>query len=185
MLGKNQKLVDCNWYAGLRVCLVWADADSVVRYQSRSIILTLPRYRTWGFERGGHRFLPRCVSVDSNLILPSQDNILVDGSGCARLNDSGLTSIVSLTCPETPVPGVEGSRRWMAPEILNIEQNAGRPGVHTPQSDIFALGMVTFEVMTSSLFALNSPNLAYPGVHGTSAVPGERPANGNGEDQGG
>jgi hypothetical protein len=60
----------------------------------------------------------------------------------------------------------------MAPELFSVEQNAGKSGIPTPQSDIFALGMVAYEVMTSSLLdAPINPNLVHPGVHGTSAVP--------------
>ena len=79
---------------------------------------------------------------------PLQDNILVDQSGCARLNDFGLTTIASLNCPETSTNGFKGSVRWMAPELFALEQNEGTLGKSTPQSDVFALGMVTLEVIT-------------------------------------
>ncbi|KAF9641932.1 kinase-like protein [Thelephora ganbajun] len=76
------------------------------------------------------------------------DNILIDRSGCARLNDFGFTCIASLNCTETSASGFKGTCRWMAPELLSIEQNAGKSGISTRQSDIFALAMVTLEVFT-------------------------------------
>ena len=61
----------------------------------------------------------------------------------------------------------------MAPEILGIEQIAAKPRTPTPQSDVFALGMVAIEVIA---FVLSDArpflnNLTRPGVHGASAVP--------------
>ena len=90
----------------------------------------------------------------------SQDNILVDKSGSARLNDFGFTGIASLNCTETSAAGFKGSHRWMAPELFKTEgsdlstnvsksgppANASQSGLSTNESDVFALGMVTFEV---------------------------------------
>ena len=89
-----------------------------------------------------------------------QDNILVDKSGFARLNDFGFTAIGSLNCSETSAAGFKRSHRWMAPEFFktddsDLSTNASRPGpstnaprsgLSTNASDVFALGMVTFEV---------------------------------------
>ena len=77
--------------------------------------------------------------------LPFQDNILVDKSGCARLNDFGFTGIASLNCTETSAAGFKGSYRWMAPELIKTD-NEVKSGLSTNASDVFALGMVTFEV---------------------------------------
>ncbi|KAF9643599.1 kinase-like protein [Thelephora ganbajun] len=79
------------------------------------------------------------------------DNILVDKSGCARLNDFGLTCITSLDCTETSASRFKGTYRWMAPELLRVEQSEGESGISTRQSDIFALGMVTLEVFTGQV----------------------------------
>ena len=86
--------------------------------------------------------VPRSVIEISHL--PSQENVLVDGSGRARLGDFGFTSVASLTCTETSSPGFGGSQQWMAPELFN--PNEGKYGLSTPASDTFALGMVTLEV---------------------------------------
>lgn len=76
---------------------------------------------------------------------PSQDNILVDKSGCARLNDFGFTAVASLNCTETSASGFKGSHRWMAPELFRTGGEE-QSGLSTNASDVFALGMVTFEV---------------------------------------
>jgi len=108
--------------------------------------------------------------IGCNLTLALQDNILVDESGYARLNDFGFTNIVSLNCTQTRL---EGSHRWMAPELFGVGQNTGKPRVPTPRSDVFALGMVTLEVKFSLSLVSNNPNLTQPGVHGTSTIPRE------------
>jgi serine/threonine protein kinase len=74
-----------------------------------------------------------------------QENILVDKSGCARLNDFGFTGIASLNCTETSAAGFRGSHRWMAPELISADRE-GESGLAMNASDVFALGMVTFEV---------------------------------------
>ena len=76
----------------------------------------------------------------------SQDDILVDKSGSARLNDFGFTGIASLNCTETSAAGFKGSLRWMAPELIKTDDDASTSGLSTNATDVFALGMVTFEV---------------------------------------
>lgn len=64
----------------------------------------------------------------------------------------------------------KGPYRWMAPEVFDTN-NEGWLNIPTRESDVFALGMVTFEVRNvhlGRLFrGLNLPS----GVHRTSAVP--------------
>jgi len=66
-------------------------------------------------------------------------------SGCARLNDFGLTSIADLNCMETSTSEFEATQRWMAPELFRINDE-GKSNLSTRGSDVFALAMVTFEV---------------------------------------
>ncbi|KAF9646136.1 kinase-like protein [Thelephora ganbajun] len=79
------------------------------------------------------------------------DNILVDGSGWARLNEFELTNIVSLNRTETSASGGKGTIRWVSAELINDE---GKPGLRTCESDVFALGMVTLEVFTGQVPSL-------------------------------
>ena len=148
MLGNTPRLVGYNWCVSSKLHWVQADDNSVARHQSRFIVFTLPRHSPWKFERGAPRFLPlMCLVRLRSYYFLSQDGILVDKLGCARLNDFGLVSIASRNRPRTSVFGFKGSYRWMAPELFKVEQNPSNSCVPTRRSDIFALGMVTFEVM--------------------------------------
>ncbi|KAF9780742.1 hypothetical protein BJ322DRAFT_279145 [Thelephora terrestris] len=90
-------------------------------------------------------------------------NVLVDKSGFARLNDFGLASIFS--------PKFEDSYRWMAPELFGVEENESKSGTPTPESDVFALGMVAVEVFTGQVpFPDDSPLMAMKKI-----VEGEQP----------
>ena len=72
----------------------------------------------------------------------TKSNILIDSNFCARIADFGLTSVlynhpmsVSVTAPTRG-----GTLLWMAPELFG-------DGVHPSKaSDIYAFGMVTYEV---------------------------------------
>ncbi|KAF9789359.1 kinase-like domain-containing protein [Thelephora terrestris] len=98
-------------------------------------------------------------------------NILVDKSGRARINDFGLTIIASLNCTETSASS-GGTYRWMAPELLGLEQNPNKRCLPTPQSDAFALGMVAIEVFTGQV---PFPELTRPFAVTKKLVDGERP----------
>lgn len=172
MFPKTLTSADCNWCVSMREgARLEVDDYLVVRYRPWVVVFTLPRCHARRFEGGmSHLFLfaaPRTYRVRF------QDNILVDKSGCARLNDFGFTTIASLNCTETSTPGFQGSYRWMAPELFNVEQNPEKSGTPTRQSDVFALGMVAIEVNTflPSSDVLIVYNLWHLGVHGTSAVP--------------
>ena len=86
---------------------------------------------------------PYHTSINNAHYFPFQPNILVDGSGRACLSDFGLATAI-LNCTENSVPGFRGAFQWMAPELFTGTD--GNFGLPTCKSDIFALGMVTFEV---------------------------------------
>lgn len=122
----------------------------------------------------GVRLCFSLLCLSQYLNLSPQDNILVDKSGRARLNDFGFTSIASLNCTETSASGFKGTQRWMAPELFNINDE-DKSGLSTRASDVFALGMVTFEVRSVQQARLSHgfepPCCTFPGVHGAIAVP--------------
>ena len=108
----------------------------------------------------------------------------MDKSGCARLNGFGFTSIASLNCTEMSASALGSTCQWMAPELLEVKQNADNPRTPTPQSDVFALGMVAVEVIKSTLFhTLAIPNLTRSGVHRTATVPRTQRVFGDEEDR--
>ena len=70
----------------------------------------------------------------------AQPNILVDGSGNARIMDFGLASIVRDPSSVASTSDGHGySPRWTAPEVLR-----GAPA--SKKSDVFSFAMVAYEV---------------------------------------
>ena len=78
------------------------------------------------------------------LIGTLQPNILVDGSGCARITDFGLSRSQETTFQTTVSYG--HTARWTAPEILGGGRTASKEG------DVFAFAMVMVEVIAGSCY---------------------------------
>ena len=69
----------------------------------------------------------------------NQVNILVDGTGHARIIDFGL-AMVTKNLDSIPSPSHHSGHtpRWSAPEVLS-------EGKHSKEADIFSFAMVMFE----------------------------------------
>ena len=80
-------------------------------------------------------------------------NILVDGTGRARLADFGLLAIISDTAnlgsSGSSVHG--GTFRWMGPELFYPENFGLKDSRRTRHSDCYALGMVIWEVLSEQV----------------------------------
>jgi serine/threonine protein kinase len=82
-----------------------------------------------------------------------QANILINSVGRACLADFGLSTIDAITDQSyeimkstTTIPKV-GTFRWLAPELLEPEDDgSGNRYQPTPATDIYALGIVAYEV---------------------------------------
>jgi len=75
----------------------------------------------------------------------SQDNILVDSDGVARISEYGLEGVLRDGPPSKSIPT---NVRWMAPEVLSAEHKNKRAisvgdGKH---ADVYSLAMVMFDV---------------------------------------
>ena len=71
----------------------------------------------------------------------TQPNIMVDGSGNARITDFGLATIIrNPHSLRSTLDGDGHTPRWCAPEILKGEQPVSK------ESDVFSFGMVVIEV---------------------------------------
>ena len=77
-------------------------------------------------------------------------NILINQNGHACLADFGLLTILSdptsFTASNSLIIG--GTTRWMSPELLDPDQVNPEDGRPTKESDCYALGMVTYEVLS-------------------------------------
>ena len=74
----------------------------------------------------------------------------------ACLADFGLTTLLQSTGTFSETSSIRGTVRWMAPELLisdDAEQDAGKASC---ASDMYALGMVFWEVRTS-MFLIYAP----------------------------
>ena len=92
-------------------------------------------------------FLPYAF-FGSKLTISHFRRISLSTSLVVRESMTSFAIIAGLNCAETSRFKFKGSQRWMAPELLNIDTE-GKSGLPTCKSDVFALGMVTFEVRNS------------------------------------
>jgi serine/threonine protein kinase len=74
-------------------------------------------------------------------------NVLVDRNHRSRLSDFGLTKVLynTTTAATTLAGSASGTVRWMAPELLQIDNGSGCSQV-TVRSDIYALAITIWEV---------------------------------------
>ena len=84
----------------------------------------------------------------------TQTNILIDRDFRPRLTDYGLIAIIS--DPNTVDPGSTtspsvGTVRYMAPELLNPSGFGLKNSNPTKKSDIYAFGVVTYQVSNTRL----------------------------------
>lgn len=78
---------------------------------------------------------------------PTQTNILIDHDFRPRLTDYGIGwQIRSLSISSLPVNHV----RYLAPEVLNPSAFGLKNGIATKKSDIYAFGVLMYEVSTTS-----------------------------------
>ncbi|EJD08224.1 kinase-like protein [Fomitiporia mediterranea MF3/22] len=83
------------------------------------------------------------------------DNILISPEGRPLICDFGISRVISLSTSfsgypingQTTTGNVKGSARWMSPEILCSPTDQS-PAKHTIESDIWAFGMVAYELLT-------------------------------------
>ena len=87
-------------------------------------------------------------------------NVLLDAHNTSKLTDFGLSSMrgpagVTTTLAGQSMAGAAGSTGtllWMAPELHSDEDhNGGAPGKPSRASDVFAMGITFWEVLTGQL----------------------------------
>jgi WD40 repeat protein/serine/threonine protein kinase/DNA-binding SARP family transcriptional activator len=75
-------------------------------------------------------------------------NVLLDEEGHAYLSDFGIAA--RLSDPDDPRRLVSGSPAYMPPEEIAGE-------THTPRSDVYGLGLLTFELLTGARPPMDAP----------------------------
>ena len=79
-------------------------------------------------------------------------NILIDETGCARLADFGLLTIISdpanFLSSSSCTQG--GTARWMSPERIVPQEFGLKDGRPTESSDCYSLGMVIYETISGN-----------------------------------
>ena len=88
------------------------------------------------------------------MLIPwQQANVVIDQEGRARLTEYGLAVISSDPRFAVPVaPGVTGTSRWLAPEIIDPSDNGdGISVVESKPADVFAFAMLAVEVFTGEV----------------------------------
>ena len=80
-------------------------------------------------------------------------NVLIDETKRARLADFGLLTVISdttnLMSSSSFTQG--GTHRWMSPELFDPENFGLKDGRPTKHSDCYALGMLTYEVLSGQV----------------------------------
>jgi serine/threonine protein kinase len=82
------------------------------------------------------------------------DNILIDHMGNARLGDFGMSRVIETDNPQKQMPQVfmgTGGMGYLPPEQLAAKKEFG------PESDLYMLGLILFEMLTGSLPGRRSP----------------------------
>ena len=91
------------------------------------------------------------------------------GAGCVKLADFGLAMLLAATADDGVLRGLTGSPAYMAPEQFS--------GQFNPASDVYALGVIAFELLTNDLpFAGGPEQLAYHHLRTAPDVPAGLPA---------
>lgn len=74
------------------------------------------------------------------------NNVMIDGTGTAKIIDFGATRVSGLAEAETAIiqPHILGTVQYTAPEYF-----LGEPG--SPRSDLFSLGVITYQMLSGRL----------------------------------
>ena len=97
-------------------------------------------------------------------------NILVTESGRVKITDFGIARALSTISPDGTTPG-----GWGSPQYFSPEQAAGYPP--TMASDVYALGVILFELLTGKLPFISTDSSELARMHREDTPPHPRAYN--------
>ena len=78
--------------------------------------------------------------------------MVISKAGTAKVCDYGLNPIISNpTFTIAATPGVAGSSRWLAPEIIDPPKPSPKPMTASKSADVFAFAMLAVEVFSGKV----------------------------------
>lgn len=127
---------------GIFMVMQWMSNGSLRRRVDAGGIRDLPQLVKWISQIGSALQTTHNAGLIHRDIKP--DNIMFDSNEDAYLADFGLAKDTTRDQPITQMGWKLGSQAYSSPEQISND------GEVTPQSDIFALGMTIFEVLTGT-----------------------------------
>jgi serine/threonine protein kinase len=122
---------------------------------------------------------PSCTYSTVLTSLSYKANILIDGSGHARLADFGLLTIIADPAKSVPPSSYlkGGTVRYMGPEMIDPQKFGSKEnGGRTISSDCYALGMVIYETISGNMPFYEHSDL----IVTMKVVKGKHPTRGSG-----
>lgn len=126
----------------------WYDNGSLSSYleshgENLSII---NRFQLLSDISAGLQYLHSCSVVHGDL---TGSNVLISSDGRAHLSDFGLSVIVAEFAGTSYfTSALNGTVRWIAPELLAIPEEEGAITIPTSNSDVYSFGCIFFQVLT-------------------------------------
>ena len=116
------------------------------RYQLSDVANGLGYLHSCSVIHGDLKGVRSCSKSYFTVILtPDQSNVVMDGSGIARLADFGLATVtLNLDSVRSATNQRGFTPRWAAPEILD-------EGTYSKEADVFSFAMVMIEVYTGAI----------------------------------
>lgn len=126
----------------------WYDNGSLSSYlESHGETLSIiNRFQLLSDVSAGLQYLHSCSVVHGDL---TGSNVLISSDGRAHLSDFGLSVIaVEFVGTSYFTSALNGTVRWIAPELLAIPEEDSAIMIPTSNSDIYSFGCIFFQVLT-------------------------------------
>jgi serine/threonine protein kinase len=85
-----------------------------------------------------------------NVLISSQNNVLVDSNGRAQIADYGL---LTMCADLSGTSYIRSNVRWAAPELFEVPETDDTCGSPKLKSDIYSFGCIAYQVCQRHIFA--------------------------------